>query len=68
MPDERSIAALARIEHALARIESAAATPAPAPNHDEELMELREVHHALRGKVEDAIGQLDRLLQQGGRA
>lgn len=67
MPDDRSLAAIARIERALARIESASAkAPAPAAN-DGELNELRDVHHALRDKVGDAIAQIDRLLAQGAR-
>ena len=55
--------AISRIERALARIETAAARePEPAPRDDTELRELREVHQALRGKVEGAISHIDRLL------
>ena len=63
MPDERALAAISRIEQALARIE-AASTRRPAPAADpEELRQLRDVHQALRMKVEGAIGQIDRLLE-----
>lgn len=61
MSDQRALKALARIEAALARIE-AAGLAEPPPRHAEELQQLRAVHQALRGKVETAIGQLDRLL------
>ena len=65
MPDERALAAISRIEQALARIEAAAsARTRPAPAADsEELRQLRDVHQALRAKVEGAIGQIDRLLE-----
>lgn len=62
--DERAILAIGRIERALARIEAASARPS-APSQiadDGEMLRLREAHHALRGKVEGAIGQIDRLL------
>ncbi|WP_332811197.1 hypothetical protein [Sphingomonas sp.] len=64
MKDERALAAVERIERALARIEAAAAkVPATRDDSDlRELRELREVHQALRGKVEGAISQIDRLL------
>jgi hypothetical protein len=55
--------AIGRIERALARIEAAATrAPEPAPRDDSELRQLREVHQALRGKVEGAISHIDRLL------
>jgi hypothetical protein len=64
MADERALAAMSRIERALARIEAVASRPAPAPVTDSsELAELREAHQALRYKVEGAIGQIDRLLE-----
>ena len=66
MSEERAEAALGRIERALARIEAASAAPA-APRDDSELQELRQVHSALRGKVEGAIAQLDQLLGADGR-
>ena len=58
--------AIARIERALARIEAASAKQ-PEPRDDSELRQLREVHQALRGKVEGAISQIDRLLAAGER-
>jgi hypothetical protein len=61
MRDERAFSAIARIERALARIE-AAASKAPVARDDDQLRQLREVHQALRGKVEGAISQIDRLL------
>jgi hypothetical protein len=67
MTDARALQAVARIERALERIEATAArpaTPPPVPIRDEaELVRLREVHQTLRSKVEDAIGQIDRLLE-----
>jgi hypothetical protein len=64
MPDERALAAIRRIEQALARIEAVSSRPKPAPAADsDDLRQLREVHHALRSKVEGAIGQIDRLLE-----
>ena len=68
MADDRAMEAIGRIERALARIEAAAAKqPEQAPRDDTELRQLREVHQALRGKVEGAIGQIDRLLAAGER-
>jgi hypothetical protein len=65
MADERALAAIRRIEQALARIEAAASRPRPsAPAADaDELLQLRDVHQALRDKVEGAIGRIDRLLE-----
>ena len=63
MSDERALAALARIEQALARIEEAAGRQPKAPSAEPELRQLRAVHEALRGRVEGAIAQIDRLLQ-----
>ena len=65
MTDERALQAIARIERALARIEAAAPRPRPAPD-DGALLELRQTHQALRGKVEGAISQIDRLLVMHG--
>lgn len=65
MADERAHRAIDRIERALARIEAAATREKPAPpRYDGELIELRQVHQALRGKVETAIAQIDRLLEE----
>jgi len=63
MADERALAAIRRIEQALARIEAAASRPKPPTADSEDLRQLRDVHQALRAKVEGAIGQLDRLLE-----
>ena len=68
MADDRAMEAIGRIERALTRIEAAAAKqPEPAPRDDSELRQLRDVHQALRGKVEGAIDQIDRLLAAGER-
>ena len=53
--------AIGRIERAMARIEAAAKAPEP-PKNNEELERLREVHQALRGKVEGAIAEIDRMI------
>jgi len=60
MGDDGANMALARIERALARIEAAAGRPAPAPPPGDAA--LAEAHRSLRAKVEEAIGQIDRLL------
>ncbi len=71
MPDPRALDAVRRIEHALARIESAAGRPAPAAagptESGEEFQRLREAHDALRRSVAGAIGQIDRLIETGER-
>ena len=69
MADERALAAIRRIERALARIEAAASRPAEAPAaaDSEELERLREAHRLLRQRVTGAIGQIDQLLQAGER-
>ena len=65
MSDDRAMQAIGRIERALARIDAAASkTPEPAPRDEIELRQLREVHQSLRGKVEGAISQIDRLLAE----
>jgi hypothetical protein len=64
MADERALAAIRRIEQALVRIEAASTRPKPAPAADsDDLRQLRDVHQALRARVEGAIGQIDRLLE-----
>jgi hypothetical protein len=67
MAEERAIQAIGRIERALARIAAAAENLQAPPRDDSDLRELRDVHHALRGKVEGAISQIDRLLAAGER-
>jgi hypothetical protein len=66
MAEDRAAEAIARIERALARIEAAAAAPRAAVVDGEELRSLRQTHQALRGKVEGAIAQIDRLLEREG--
>jgi hypothetical protein len=63
MADQRALDALARIEQALARIEAAARRPQAPAADPAELEQLRDVHLALRSRVEGAIGQIDRLLE-----
>ncbi len=65
MGGQRVTEALGRIERALARIESAATASPDAPD-DGEAERLRAAHRALRGKVETAIAQIDRLLETEG--
>jgi hypothetical protein len=69
MGDQRALDAVSRIERALARIETAVRRQAPAGNGGDsaELDQLRSAHQALRSRVEGAIGQIDRLLETGGR-
>jgi hypothetical protein len=66
MSDERALNAIDRIEAAFARIEAATNGSRPGPAEDGELVQLRQTHQALRGKVEDAIAQIDRLLEREG--
>jgi hypothetical protein len=66
MADERAAQAIERIEQALARIEAAAGRPAAAV-HDGELETLKVAHQALRGQVEGAIADIDRLLGERDR-
>jgi hypothetical protein len=69
MGQERVDQAIGRIERALARLEAAAGRPSPPAVAGEggEAAELRRAHQALRGKVEGAIGQIDRLLAAAER-
>jgi hypothetical protein len=61
MGQDRVELAIGRIESALQRIESAAArTSAAAPTDDGA---LREAHEALRGRVREALAQLDGLIE-----
>ena len=66
MTSERAIEAMERIERAIARIEAASAAPRAPARDDGELARLREAHQALRGHVEGAIADIDRLLANGG--
>jgi len=69
MGDQRALDAISRLEQALARIESAAARPKapPPPDNSEDHERLREAHAALRRSVAGAIGQIDHLIETGGR-
>jgi hypothetical protein len=62
MSEERALAAIERIERAIARIEASPPPQPSAPSQEPELRRLRETHQALRGRVEGAIEQIDRLL------
>lgn len=66
MSSERAIQAMERIERAISRLESAAAARQPGQAENGELQQLRQVHQALRGQVEGAIAQIDRMLANGG--
>jgi hypothetical protein len=61
MGQDRVEQAIGRIEGALARIEAAAAR-APAPDASRDGA-LREAHEALRGRVREALSQLDGLIE-----
>jgi len=66
MADQRALAAVRRIERALARVEAVASGPSSASNgKDEEIERLRSAHDRLRDQVSGAIGQIDKLLQSG---
>ncbi|HEX8623247.1 MAG TPA: hypothetical protein VF718_14860 [Allosphingosinicella sp.] len=60
MGQDRAELAIGRIERALARIESATARAAASSNSADG--ELRQAHEALRGRVRDALSQLDGLI------
>ncbi|HEX9948165.1 MAG TPA: hypothetical protein VGA98_11545 [Allosphingosinicella sp.] len=65
MGQDRVEQALGRIERALARIENAAGREsAPPPSGDGA---LREAHEVLRGRVSDALAQLDGLIRAAER-
>lgn len=73
MEDQRTKDALLRIERALDRVEKAAAgqkdaARAEARRATDELERLRAAHALLRGRVEDAVGEIDRMLAPGRRA
>ncbi|MGQ0660353.1 hypothetical protein [Sphingosinicella sp.] len=65
MADQRALDAIARIERALARIETAAARPAPVDRSEEQ--RLHAAHDALRSRVSGALAQLDALIASGER-
>ncbi len=63
---DRSNRALARIESALARIETAAKAAAQRPA-EADLQRLQKRHDTLRAAVQESLGQLD-LLIDGAQA
>ncbi|HET9429285.1 MAG TPA: hypothetical protein VFO69_13080 [Allosphingosinicella sp.] len=66
MADQRVLAAVRRIERALARVEAAESRPAPAIAADgAEMEKLRMAHEQLRRQVNGAIGHIDQLIQSG---
>jgi hypothetical protein len=66
MHKQRAMDAIVRIERGLGRIEQALV--APGNGAAEELERLRSAHQLLRSRVEGAIGEIDRLLADGGSA
>ena len=61
---DRVTVALDRMDKALTRLESAAqGRDSPVMTDDAELTHLRSVHDKLRGRVETAIAQIDRILE-----
>jgi len=64
MNDQRARAAMARIERALDRLEAAQPTSDSSARERDEVERLRTAHQMLRGRVESAIGELDRLLAE----
>lgn len=68
MADTRALDAVRRIERAIARLDAAVSRPAPAEaENGEDYQRLREAHDVLRRQVAGAIGQIDRLIESGGR-
>ena len=67
MSSERAEQAMERIERAIGRIEAVIAQR-PMAKGDGDIERLRETHRALRGQVEGAIAQIDRILADGGEA
>jgi hypothetical protein len=66
MPDQRALAAVRRIESALARVEGLASRLSAQDKSDQiELERVRTAHEHLRRQVSGAIGQIDKLLQSG---
>ena len=66
MGEDRVSDALRRIERALGRIEQAAAR-APQPDGSQSSA-LTADYQLLRSRVEEAVAQLDRLIESGGQA
>jgi hypothetical protein len=69
MGEDRVASVIARLEQALARLETAASRRPPLTLFENnEASELRERHQALRGKVETAIARIDSLLNSAERS
>jgi hypothetical protein len=66
MGQDRAIEAIGRIESALARIEAAAARASTSEASSDGA--LKEAHEALRGRVRDALAQLDGLIEAAERS
>ena len=66
MGQDRAELAIGRIERALARIEIATARAAAASDSADG--ELRTAHEALRGRVREALTQLDGLISAAERS
>jgi hypothetical protein len=60
--DQRTRAALARIDRALERIDTAVTAEAKPAPEAAELERLRKAHALLRRRVETAIGEIDTML------
>lgn len=65
MGQDRAEVALSRIEQAFARIERAAALSSASAESEDGA--LREAHEALRGRVREALTQLDGLIATAER-
>lgn len=63
MDEDRTSQALARIDAALARIESGARTVSGLKQGAGELARLQARHERLRGAVSDGLQQLDQLIE-----
>jgi hypothetical protein len=68
MGDDRVASAIARLDHALARLETASSRrPALTLFENKEAAELNARHRKLRGSVEGAIARIDSLLHAAER-
>jgi hypothetical protein len=69
MGEDRVASAIARLDHALARLETVASRrPALTLFENKEAAELSTRHQKLRGKVEGAIARIDSLLHAAERS
>lgn len=62
MSNERLVAAIDRIERALARVEAVAQRPAAAADQEPAFSALQTRHLALKSETQVAIAELDRLI------